>query len=262
MRVLRPLLIVAALLYGVYGVASIALHRSLIYPMSDQAFTDTRFERVAVPVPDGSVIDVFVYQNDIRAPVALYFMGNVGALELFRPMLNHHISKGRSVVAMTYRGGGGMAGQATEARLKSDALAVFDSLPDLVDSAAVFLHGYSLGTGLAVHVAAHRETQTVVLSAPFDKMCDLMTAASFLPACLLPVDRWVTSQDAANVIEPVLILHGSADTLIPLKHGAALAAIFETQGTPVRFVEIPGAGHTNLMRFPFYLSTLDAFLDG
>ncbi len=270
---LRAMLwIIAALvgLYMLYGAAAVALHRGFIYPFAQTPFDVAGFRETTVPVNGADPLPVHISQGPPGAPVIVYFMGNAGALHLFEAMLAHHRDAGRSVVAMTYRGGGGVPGKPSETVLKRDALAVFDALPELVtDPGPVVLHGYSLGTGVAVYVASERDADldAVILSAPYTSMCSLMAAASRLPACLLPVDGWKTYQHlglsmarSTRINSPLLMLHGTADELIPVQHMISLEGSYTVGDHDVTAIQIDGAGHTNLMDFPEYLTAIDGFI--
>jgi fermentation-respiration switch protein FrsA (DUF1100 family) len=48
----------------------------------------------------------------------------------------------------------------------------------------------------------------------------------------------------ANILAPLLFLHGDRDEIIPLKLGRSL---FEAAPEPKSFIEIPGAGHNDLV---------------
>ncbi len=251
------LLAVLALLYLGYAALMVALHPRFIYPFGAAAFSDPAFIRHQLP--GGAV--VYVAEAPPDAPVVLYFMGNVGYLEAFAPMLDHHRAAGRSVVALAYPGGGGVPGRPSETLLKAQALATYDALPALLPEATgpIVAHGYSLGSGLALHVAAEREVAGVVLSAPYARLCELMAAQSWLPACQLPlVQRWDNLALAPRVTAPVLVTHGSADGLIGIGQGRRLAeALPEAE-----FVEIAGAGHNDLLGFPRFLEAIDGFVGG
>lgn len=259
----RFLKILSALVTGylIYALLMVIFHPRFLYPFQPDRFAGQGYEQVDIPVDGADSLPVQVVRGAPGAPVIVYFMGNVGALELFRPMLDHHKAAGRSVVAMSYRGAGGVPGRSSENSLKRDALAVFDALPDIAPKGPIHLQGYSLGTGLAVHVAARREVAGVILSAPYLRLCRIMARASYLPACLLPVQRWQTSRDVGDVRAPVLILHGTEDGLVPLSQGRALFEAFQKAGTaPVEMLEIDGAGHNNLLSFPPYLERLERAL--
>jgi pimeloyl-ACP methyl ester carboxylesterase len=229
--------------YAIYAAAMVAAHTSLIYPFfaTDQVLRG--FLRVELTAEDGTEISVQEAQGD--GPIVLYFMGNAGALSAFDPPLQTHAAAGRHVIAMEYRGGAGRPGVPDETVLKSDALKVADWA--LAKGKPLVLHGYSLGTGLAVHVASSREVAQVVLEAPFDRLCALMARRSVLPACFMPgVQRWDTLADAPSVRAPVLILHGSEDVLIPPERSHILANAFSS----VERHLLDGAGHLDVFSRP------------
>lgn len=257
-------LLVGGLAYVIYCAALVILHPRYIYPFSQVPFEIDGFERRTVPVADAEPLAVALHLAGQNAPVVVYFMGNVGSLAVFGPMLEHHRDAGRTVVAMTFRGGGGEPGRPSEARLKADADALLSGLADLLGYAPrrVILHGFSLGTGLALHVAARHPVDGTVLTAPYTRICELMTRGSGAPACWLPVQRWDSLRDVPDLSAPVLVLHGRDDAVIPLRMGAALADAVGSAGHAVDFTEIAGGGHSDLMSRPGYLDQIDAFVDG
>lgn len=254
-RIALRALLGAALLFVLYAVAMIVLHPRSIYPFGQEPFAHPGFERVVL---DGGTV-LYVSEGRPGAPILLYFMGNAGYLGPFAPMLDHHRAAGRHVVALAYPGGGGVTGAPSERLLKAQALAAFDALPQVIAAPAGprIVQGYSLGTGLALHVAAQRPVSGTILTAPYARLCELMAQASWLPACQLPyVQRWDNLRLAEEVPAPVLVVHGSADTLIVPAQGRRLAEALPR----AEFVEIAGAGHVDLMQFPAYLATLDGFI--
>lgn len=263
-RVLGFVIGAAVLIYVAYGMLMIQVHGSLVFPFHDQTVPNIPgFVREELASDDGTVT-VWVHDGTEGAPLVLYFMGNIGNLGTYAPMVEHHAAQGRSVVAMGYRGGGSVPGEPTETRLKADALTVADALETIVPGhGPVIVHGYSLGTGVAVHVAAERAVDGLILSAPYARMCELMVPRSWLPACQLPgVQKWQSLLDAARVTEPSLVLHGVEDHLIPLRHGERMVAALRAAGADARFAPIPGAGHNDLLDFPDYVQTIDGFVEG
>ncbi|EBA05970.1 alpha/beta hydrolase [Sagittula stellata] len=263
-RALLLVLIFGVLAYVAYGVAAVSVHTRLVYPFHSQVeFSEYGFDPQDVST-DAGPLRVYKHVGAAGAPVVIYFMGNVGALRAFAPMLRHHAEAGRSVVAMGYRGGGGVPGTPSEDRLKADALAVFDALPELVGKdGPVIVHGYSLGTGLALHAAAERPVDGMILAAPYARLCELMSARSFLPACVMPgVQKWQSLDDARRVMAPSLVIHGTEDSLIPFSHGERVAAALDEAGSETTLVPIELGGHDDLFGKPGYLSSIDAFIDG
>mgnify|MGYP001794224584 CR=1 FL=1 len=260
MSLLSKLLALLVVGYGLYGVVMVAIHKRYIYPFDQTVFDHPAFTPVEIAAPGAAPLPAFVAEGGPDAPVIVYFMGNGGSLDLFRSILDYHLGQGASVVAMSYRGGGGTAGPTSEAQLKTDALALMDALPGLGFANPPLVHGYSLGSGLAVHVAARREVRAVLLSAPYDRLCTLLAQASYLPACWLPgVEKWRSADDLDGVDAQVTILHGDLDALIPPERSEALRGAMERAGIKVTRAEIAGANHVDLMAIPDNVTALDAF---
>lgn len=239
--------------YVAYAAAMVVLHTRFIYPFLDTPFEDDSYESIRV----NAGAHALVSRAEIGLATVVYFMGNAGAAEFYRAMLDHHKQMGRNVVVLAYRGGGGFPGKPSETLLKEDALDLMTMLPKIVPEGPVIVQGYSLGTGLALHVAARHKVDGVILSAPYDKMCRLMSKASYLPACMLPVQGWKSARDAVNVEEPVLVLHGSDDQLIPISEGQRLANRLPSH----RFEPVEGAAHADMLNFPPYAKAIDAFIE-
>jgi len=104
-------------------------------------------------------------------------------------------------------------------------------------------HGESLGTAVAVDLAARRPCAGVVLEAPF-------SSARAVAARVLPVigPLLVSSYDSASKIQrvraPLLFLHGDRDSIVPLDLGRAL---FDAAREPKAFWVVPGADHNDLV---------------
>ena len=242
--------------YIAYAAIMVALHPQFIYPFGPHPLTRPDF-RQEVVTARGIAMATSTQEGETAV---LFFMGNGGALAYFSPMLDAHLAAGRSVAAMEYPGGGGIPGKPSEARLKADALTAYDWLAGQHDGPIV-VHGYSLGTGLALHVAANRPVTAVILDAPYMRMCELMARASYLPACFLPgVQRWNSAADVPVLTVPVLIQHGSADQLIPIAQGQRLTQLMQDNGVPVTFHGINGATHDTLPVQPGYAGRIADFL--
>lgn len=231
----------------------LSLQDRLLYPFDPTPAVSPHFERVAHQSHDGlRLVGWRHLPADPAAPTVVFFMGNAGTLAAFEPLLELHRRAGHGVLAMGYRGGGGLPGKPSEAALKADALAFFDALPSLAGpgrtARGVHLHGFSLGAGLALHVAAERDVRSVILEAPFTRACDVLEVRSQgrIAACdARGFDSWENAALMPRVAEPVLVVSGDADTLIPPPLGAEMGRRAEASGGA--FVSVPGAGHGNAL---------------
>ncbi len=230
----------------------IVLHPRFIYPfLADESVLDG-FERIEIANDNG--VPVYVQEREGAGPVVLYFMGNAGSLSLFENAFEGHISADRHIVALEYRGGAGRSGKPSETALKEDALAAADyaSRP----GKPLIVQGYSLGTGLATHVAALREVDRVILTAPYDRLCRLMSERSYLPACQMPfVQTWRSLEDAAKIDAPILILHGSNDEVVPPRYSEVFAALPNVQRRIIN-----DASHNDIGSFKEYREAIERFL--
>jgi fermentation-respiration switch protein FrsA (DUF1100 family) len=71
-------------------------------------------------------------------------------------------------------------------------------------------------------------------------------------------DQFRSDLRIGKVSAPVLVMHGTADTVVPFALGERLFAL---ANEPKRFVRIEGGGHSNLDSFGA-LDAVRAFLDG
>ena len=105
----------------------------------------------------------------------------------------------------------------------------------------IMLVGESLGTGVAVQLAAQRAVAAVALEAPYTATVDVAAERYWwLPVRLLMKDQFRSRDAISRVTAPLLVQHGDADTIIPVAQGRAL---FTMASEPKQLVVIPGAGH-------------------
>lgn len=103
------------------------------------------------------------------------------------------------------------------------------------------LLGESLGTGVAVLLAARRPVAAIALEAAYSSVADV--AAShywWLPVRALIRNPFRADAAVAAANAPLLIMHGEADTVIPIAIGRRL---FELAREPKSFVSLPGTQH-------------------
>jgi uncharacterized protein len=251
-----------SLLAVVYTVGLRALHGRTLYPFDQTVFRDDGYVTLQVPVANADPLTAYVRKSKRPdAPVILFFMGNSGSLAGFQSFLEPHEAADRTILAMGYRGGGGIPGKPSESGLKADAVGLFDAVGSLVGAThgPVVVHGYSLGTGLAIHIAATRRADGVVLDAPLTRACSLFLKSFGPGACALPFfQKWDGIAEAPQIAGPVLIHHGAKDRAVPLNDAQALAASIEGR---VVFEVYEDAGHTDLPADPRYAPSMSAFID-
>jgi pimeloyl-ACP methyl ester carboxylesterase len=170
--------------------------------------------------------------------VILYFHGNGGALrnrvERFRKLARDGIG----LVALEYRGYGGNTGTPSEAGLIADAEAAYAYAAARYPAKQIVLWGESLGTGVAVALAARKPVARVILEAPFTSAVAVAAAHYwYLPVGLLMKDQFRSDALIGKVTAPVLILHGARDQVVPFTMGERMFELTVAPKHIVRFVE-------------------------
>jgi len=176
-------------------------------------------------------------------PVVLYFHGNGGALNLRVDRFRKIVAQGVGLLALSYRGYGGSSGTPTEAGMIEDARAAYAFASERYSN-RIAVWGESLGTGVAIALASEKPVTHVILDAPFTSTVDVAADLYwFLPVRHLMKDQFRSDLRIKQVTAPVLILHGDADTIIPIKYGERLLAMVPGEKRMVRF---PMGGHNDL----------------
>lgn len=198
-----------------------------------------------VMMNDGTNVTVWRAEPTVQgAPTVLYFHGNSGNISTRSARYREIIDSGYGLYAPTYRGYAGAEGQPSEAALVGDALEHFDRLSK--ETRDIVIHGESLGTGVATALAAQRDAQALILEAPYTATVDIAAESyPWLPVSLLMKDQFRSRDWIEQVSEPVLIIHGTNDAVIPFEHGQAL---FDRAGDPKTFLAVEGAGHSDLWK--------------
>jgi fermentation-respiration switch protein FrsA (DUF1100 family) len=104
--------------------------------------------------------------------------------------------------------------------------------------------GFSLGTGVAVALAADQSIGKLILEAPYTSLADVAASAfPIFPVRLAMKDPFHSDQRIARVKAPMLVLHGARDATIPLVFGERL---FGLAHEPKQFVRFLDGGHNDL----------------
>lgn len=198
----------------------------------------------------------------LRGPgsrAVLYFHGNassvLGQLDLQR-RLNE---EGWDFVEIHYRGYPGSTGVSSEAGVQRDAMATWRwvTVEAGVPAERVVIHGRSLGGGVAAWLGSEVKPGGVVLESTFTSVVDLAREQfGGLPLGPLLEHRFMTHELGDRVRAPVLVVHGSADSLIDVQHGKRLAEIFKAA-----YIEAPRVDHNEVLLEGTFADRYVAFLE-
>jgi pimeloyl-ACP methyl ester carboxylesterase len=218
-----------ALAYGGLCLLMAVAQRSFIYFPQPAADPSNQLELLV----DGT--RVRVAQRPHRGPRALiYFGGNAEDVSLTRAELAALLPE-TALYLLHYRGYGGSEGRPSEVAIRADAQALFAHVAQRHTSITVV--GHSLGTGPAVHLAASRPVQRLVLLVPFDSLLAVARhAMPWLPVDLLLRDRWDAAAEAPRVQAPTILVAAANDQVVPARHARALQRAFRPGVAELRVV--------------------------
>lgn len=178
--------------------------------------------------------------------VVLYFHGNASSLVAQLELQNRLLSEGWDFVGIHYRGYPGSTGVPSEAGLHEDAKAAWTWVTNKlgVPPKQVAIHGRSLGGAVAVQLAAKVNPGALVMESTFTSLVELAKEHyRWLPIGSLLAHRFMSRDFTNRVSCPVLVAHGSADSIVDVHHGRELARLFHAE----TYVEVPRIGHNDML---------------
>jgi hypothetical protein len=252
MPTLKWLVIAALLLYGGLLGLMYVFQRALMYfpnpvRVPPAASGLPRATEVSFQTDDGEHLLAWFAPPRADKPVVLYFQGNAEGLPARADRFNWLTADGTGLLALCYRGYGGSTGKPSEDGLIRDARAAYDFAVARYPANRIVLFGESLGTGVAVALAAERNIAGLILDAPYSSIADVGAAAfPFAPVRRLIKDTFHSDERIGRVTAPLLVLHGELDRVVPIRFGEKLFALARE---PKRMVRFPQGGHVNLDGF-------------
>lgn len=201
------------------------------------------FASVTLDTPDGAHLKGWWHAPETGRGVVLYLHGQRHnlAVEWRVTRLRDLAEAGFGVLAIEYRGFNGSAGHPTEQGLIIDAETAYGFVGDKVPGAKIALFGESLGTAVAIALAAERPVAGVVLDSPLASMTRLgLNDYPWIPVPILLRDSWNSQARIGSVTAPLLIAHCDADQRVPL---ADSKRVFDAANQPKKMIVLPGCAH-------------------
>jgi len=271
----------AALAATLAGCTARIAEDSLLHPIPGGAIDSAALAREApaftatehwIPTPGGSRLSaVLLRQPGARATV-LYFGGNGYTMERFGAWTASVFAPlGVDLLIVDHRGYGRSEGTPTSENFENDGLAAFDHLAGAlgVPASQIVIHGQSLGSFIAGHVAANRPAGAVVLES------SATTTEEWADSNLGGVTRMFVRIEIAEALrgrgnlpnmprieEPLLILAGERDRTTPPRLSRALYEASPLPPGRKTLVVVRGAGHNDLMLRPDTIAAYRALLAG
>ena len=257
--------VIAAVAIGLPLVVYLAQDALIFYrqplPEARRAEVARRFpavQEIFVQAKDGTRLHAWHAKAPGSAPLVLYFGGNAEEVSWMLEGLDQ--APGVSWLLVDYRGYGLSEGSPGEAALVSDAIEWFDyalKLPG-AEPKRTFAFGRSLGSGVAVALAAERPVAGLILATPYDSLAAVAKRYYwYLPVDLLLKHRFDSIALAPALKQPLLCLIAERDEVIPAVHGERL---FDVWGGEKRKIVLQEAGHNSTDAHPIFWSSIREFL--
>jgi uncharacterized protein len=244
------------------------LENALLYPAprcpeGDWEAPYLEREDVNFTSADGTRLHGWLAEHANPRGVLLYCHGNGDCLGYLGPLMKDLRDKHQlTVFAFDYRGYGKSEGSPSEAGILADGHAAQMWLAERMKlrPAEIILMGRSLGGGVAVDLAAKNGARALILQNTPTSMPDAAAHMYwFAPVHWLMKNRYDSLSKIGRYSGPVLISHGTADTLVPFVLSQRLLAAVKSEVK--RFFRIEGGGH-NDPEPPEYDVALEEFLRG
>jgi len=235
---LWTILTIAVCVYGAICLFFLVFQRSFIYMPTPATLAHDAAAVLKVPSAR-----LRLSTREFEGPKALvYFGGNAEDVASTLPELAIAFPD-RAIYALHYRGYSGSSGQPAEAAMRNDARALFrmvhDGHPD------VMAVGRSLGSSLAIQLAAECPVSRLVLIAPFESILAIASrVAPFLPMWLLLRDPWHSWRYAPRITCPTLIIAASHDEIVPMSDTRKLFKAFQPGVATLRVID--GTDHNSV----------------
>jgi hypothetical protein len=209
-------------------------------------------ESIFMDAADGTRLHAWHVKGD---PLILYFGGNAEEVSwMIAEAARHTPHLGWLLV--DYRGYGSSGGSPSEKALVSDALLWYDRISP--DAKKIYAFGRSLGSGVAVQLAAQRPIAGVVVVAPFDSLVEVgKRHYPFLPVSWMLRHRFDSAALAPKISAPLLCIVAAGDDIVPPVHSQRL---YDAWGGPKHWVGLDGAGHNSTDGAANYWTSIVAFL--
>lgn len=235
-----------------------------VLPQDYQYRFGVPFEERNYTTPDGVALNTLFFP--VTTPekqskgIILYFHGNAGSLAGWGSAAKTYTDMGYDVLIMDYRGFGKSGGRiSSEAQLFADAQLLYDNLKQDYSEDKIVVLGYSIGTGVASHLASQNSPKLLILQAPYSSLADLARAiyTPLAPTFLLTyrLDNYAYVQ---NVSAPIVIYHGNRDEVVPYEQGKKLSTVLKPND---QFVTLVGQGHMGITHNLDYQQSLKAILE-
>ena len=210
--------------------------RNLLYHPSENNYLNDKinfnYREIFIKTSENIELKSWFIEKDLKKfKTILFFHGNAGNLFNRVYKLNELNKLDLNILIISWRGFSGNEGKPSEKNLYYDGKKAVKWLNTQgLDNKDIILYGESLGTGVATELASKNNFGGIILESPFTSMAATAKIYyPYLPVNLLLKDRYDSKSKIKDIKNPLLIMHGKMDKIVPQKMGLEL---FEKANNP------------------------------
>ena len=267
-RALIILVVVAAVSYVGAIVWLIANETRLVFAAGQplgQLRPSAPFEEIAIPGGSGPQQLFWVMRTKLvssTAPWLFFLHGNASTIASRMNILHYERLRrlGFNVVTAEYRGYGGLEGVPSETGIESGARDAFETICTRLqlEPRRVVVYGWSLGSAVAIDLAAHEHPAAVILEGA---MASVMAIGQqrypIIPVRLIMRNPFESILKINGVTSPKLFLHSRGDAIVPIEEGRRL---FDAAPSPKQWVEVTGGHIYASEKDPAFFAHVESFM--
>ncbi|MEM1358089.1 MAG: alpha/beta fold hydrolase [Bacteroidota bacterium] len=201
-----------------------------------------------IELSDGVRLNALRLRSSPSKGIILYLHGNVGSNGRSLYQTRAIADLGYDLFLVDYRGFGKSTGEIKEEEaMTNDLQVVYDRLKQDYAEEDIIVLGYSLGSGPASYLAAKNSPKAAVLVAPYRSLLAMKNEFFWMFPDWLMKYRLDNATHLAQASCPVVLLHGTADELIPFSMSTELATLDPGR---IKLVKLPNVSHRGAIMNP------------
>jgi hypothetical protein len=236
------------ILFIIIMFSSCKQEKILFYPQKlsqDYKYSfDADFKEFFFKVDDKTKLNGLLFKSDSSKGLIFYLHGNAGSLADWGEVGKLYLNFNYDVFIFDYRGYGKSQGNISgESQLYNDIQEAYDFIKNGYDEKQIVIIGYSIGTGLAAHLAMTNNPKMLILIAPFYNMIDLTHHYFKMIPSFLVKYKFKTNEFILKISKPILIFHGDKDEVIYYGSSIKLSKLLKNSD---RFITLKGQKHNGI----------------
>jgi pimeloyl-ACP methyl ester carboxylesterase len=216
------------------------------------------FEERDIKTENGSLLNGLLFKADSAKGLVFYLHGNAGSLGSWGNVAKRYTDLHYSVFILDYPGYGKSDGSIeSKTQLFDDIEVAYDEMKQEFHEDSIVVLGYSVGTGLAAHLASTNHPKLLILQAPYYNLTDMMRHTYPIVPTFLLKYQFQTNEYLKDCKMPVVIFHGDQDEVIYYGSSLKLKDEFKMVDT---LITLKGQGHNGITDNPEYIAAIQTIL--